>query len=92
MSRTYLGLLGDEQFQRLLFPKIRFEFGCVQPWHTGGADGALKEETRFSKVAAHHMSYNTDICIHIYIYICRYTFTYIYTHMCTDVYIHMWIS
>lgn len=30
------------QFQ-LLFSGLRFRFGCVQPWHSGGSDGALKE-------------------------------------------------
>jgi len=28
----------------LLFPKVRLEFGCVQPWHSeGGANGAMRE-------------------------------------------------
>lgn len=28
----------------LLFPGVRLEFGCVQPWHSeGGADGAMNE-------------------------------------------------
>lgn len=28
----------------LLFPAVRLEFGCVQPWHSGGgADGAMRE-------------------------------------------------
>uniref|UniRef100_A0A7S4UBC5 Uncharacterized protein n=1 Tax=Alexandrium monilatum TaxID=311494 RepID=A0A7S4UBC5_9DINO len=28
----------------LLFPAVRFEFGCVQPWHSeGGPDGATRE-------------------------------------------------
>eukprot|EP00439_Symbiodinium_sp_Y106_P060773 s329_g9.t1 len=30
------------QFQ-LLFSGLLFRFGCVQPWHSGGSDGALKE-------------------------------------------------
>lgn len=28
----------------LIFPQVRLEFGCVQPWHSfGGADGAMQE-------------------------------------------------
>lgn len=27
----------------LLFPNVALSFGCVQPWHTGGVDGAMIE-------------------------------------------------